>query len=1579
MKSTLLSVSSKSKQVLEVTFTHLDDQETYTVSLEENSTKIWRVSYMEDGARKKIVGRVAKITKYDQAGPVKEYRPGVIDIVLRTSSGYKVTFDTSDDFKAGSVTMDVKDIRSIEDVEYTECPDPGQVPKPIMVPADAFNFIKQVYPDKYNVFDMIPNPLITDKTVNASAMFQGCTMLKLVRPMNTRNMLNMSAMFNGCTNLEEVPMMDTSRVGNMSGMFSDCISLRNVPTIDTRNVRVFSDMFRNCSSIVSLPELNMTSAVSTTDMFKGCTALEDVSFTKNTVRIGMNFADCRLRQDVVLNIIKSLATPLKGHNIMTFDIIPAEYIDNKENYKYLFSVEDYEDYIKPAMAAGWIFEGIMCDTNIVEYIVDFSNYMSKTYPNTYHDMAHVQLPYTGEGTDMSYMFDDCYRLMTVPPELETGKCLNMAGMFANCQNIVVLPGLDTSKVVNMNNFCFGCSELVAVSKMDTSKVTSMKGAFTNCYKLNTVPELDMSSVVDTTEMFFRCRSLEHLNIKFGTLHTSLDLSNTKLDKQSVLNILDAAGEIQYGNILSFIGVESAKTLTEDEYTAHVKPAIEKGWIIKGVVEPSKVLDNDFSYYMRDTYPDDYRTLEVCPELPDTIEALYAVGMFEGCEALLSTDNFSMPKLRNADRMYYGCLSMVSFRDMLDTSLLVTAKGMFYGCTKMLVSPAVNTSAVVDFRDFFNCCQMLNSTVEIDMSSAQYTEDMFAGCTSLKNLNIKPGTLHVTLDVSNTNLTKDCLLNTILNLGEPVKDAKFIFHNVASAEEFTNEEILTYIAPAVEAGWTIECDVDLPLVRTDYSWYMKNTFPTVYTTMGIAPELDISKAKYTDHMYDGCAELVSIPGQLDMTNVLHAYGMFKACYKLAELAFVPGSIRTNINFSETAINKDKVLEIFDCLGEPLNDSVAVVFTNGAYNLTQEEYDAHVVPAIQKGWKVFGVYAPKELETDFTKYMQNTYPENFSSIEVVSNLPDTSEAENMNYMFANATSLKMVNTELKTSKVKSMRGMFENCVSLVSAPQLDTSACSDFTRMYYNCQNLIYIPLEMDLSNMTESTREDMFAGCNKLQYLAIKPGTLACSLNLEDTALEPVSVVNILKGLQTLPAGKTKTIKFNTTELTDEEYEAVTDAEAKGWTIVGPVKHTEVELTDFTYYMQKTYPTEFATIVECPNIVTSKATIMKSMFEGCLSLTNVVPLNTSAVTDMSSMFSGCLNLASVPEMDMTNVKYTTLMFASCFNLTDVKFVAGSLKTSVDFSDCPLTLESIYNILDNLIAIDGTHTLTFKDQTLSMEDYDKHVAPATNNGWRILGLIRQARTNFNDYMRLQYPETYQALTVVNDLESTAEAVTMNGMFKGCVNLAVAPYMLTSKVVDMREMFAGCTNLVGVQTLSMIKVEHAEGMFEGCYNLSTVSFTPGSLKVSLDLSQCPLTRQVVLSIIRNASTEPVVGATLRFAKTQVRAIEWDQYIVPAQEAGWSIDGISVYAVDPGDDPDQPSGLQIYAADIITDPLHQFVTQEQINNMKEHVEDFEEHIDDYEEHEEAERQEAAEQDEMYDTLQWQTIPSAADSEDGQ
>ena len=89
-------------------------------------------------------------------------------------------------------------------------------------------------------------------------------------------------------------------------------------------------------------------------------SLEDVSFTKGSLRIDMDFHDCRLTKEVILNIIKNIGTPL-GNKVrhILFDLLPEDKVENVEDYKYVYSVEEYDKFIKPAHEAVYT-EGCTC-------------------------------------------------------------------------------------------------------------------------------------------------------------------------------------------------------------------------------------------------------------------------------------------------------------------------------------------------------------------------------------------------------------------------------------------------------------------------------------------------------------------------------------------------------------------------------------------------------------------------------------------------------------------------------------------------------------------------------------------------------------------------------------------------------------------------------------------------------------------------------------------------------------------------------------------------------------------------------------------------------------------------------------------------------------------------------------------------------------------------------------------------------------------------------------------------------------------------------------------------------------------
>ena len=81
------------------------------------------------------------------------------------------------------------------------------------------------------------------------SMFESCTYLTHVPPMDTSNVTNMSRMFYGCQALTTVPSMDTSNVTDMGYMFRNCYELTHVPDMYTSNVTEMNSMFRICRNL----------------------------------------------------------------------------------------------------------------------------------------------------------------------------------------------------------------------------------------------------------------------------------------------------------------------------------------------------------------------------------------------------------------------------------------------------------------------------------------------------------------------------------------------------------------------------------------------------------------------------------------------------------------------------------------------------------------------------------------------------------------------------------------------------------------------------------------------------------------------------------------------------------------------------------------------------------------------------------------------------------------------------------------------------------------------------------------------------------------------------------------------------------------------------------------------------------------------------------------------------------------------------------------------------------------------------------------------------------------------------------
>lgn len=96
---------------------------------------------------------------------------------------------------------------------------------------------------------------------------------------------------------------------------------------------------------------------------------------------------------------------------------------------------------------------------------------------------------------------------------DTENVTNMSYMFNNCKALTTIPQLNTSNVTDMSQMFNNCNKLTTIPLLDTSKVTNMKSMFYYCYELTTIPQLNMSNVNNMDYMFYNCKKIIKIDIE----------------------------------------------------------------------------------------------------------------------------------------------------------------------------------------------------------------------------------------------------------------------------------------------------------------------------------------------------------------------------------------------------------------------------------------------------------------------------------------------------------------------------------------------------------------------------------------------------------------------------------------------------------------------------------------------------------------------------------------------------------------------------------------------------------------------------------------------------------------------------------------------------------------------------------------------------------------------------------------------------------------------------------------------------------------------------------------------------------
>ena len=138
--------------------------------------------------------------------------------------------------------------------------------------------------------------------------------------------------------------------------------------------------------------------------------------------------------------------------------------------------------------------------------------------------------------------------------------------------------------------------------------------------------------------------------------------------------------------------------------------------------------------------------------------------------------------------------------------------------------------------------------------------------------------------------------------------------------------------------------------------------------------------------------------------------------------------------------------------------------------------------------------------------------FSKLQTIEGLEylDTSQAENMRYMFANNRLLEEINLRIfDTSNVINMSNMFQDCSKLTSLDldNFDTSSVTNMDMMFYGCSSLNN--LDIDNFNTSKVTAMSyMFYGCMNLSTLDLSSFDTSKVINMGPMFKNCTSLKNI---------------------------------------------------------------------------------------------------------------------------------------------------------------------------------------------------------------------------------------------------------------------------------------------------------------------------------------------------------------------------------------------------------------------------------------------------------------------------------------
>ena len=486
----------------------------------------------------------------------------------------------------------------------------------------------------------------------------------------------------------------------------------------------------------------------------------------------------------------------------------------------------------------------------------------------------------------------------------------------------------------------------------------------------------------------------------------------------------------------------------------------------------------------------------------------------------------------------------------------------------------------------------------------------------------------------------------------------------------------------------------------------------------------------------------------------------------------------------------------------------------------------------------------------KWVSKMFPFDDMNIKhiVINESFETFTPTKLNNFFKGLTSLETITglEYLNTANVTDMSCMFFSCLKLTSLDlsNFNTEKVTNMNAMFKVCRNLktIYASDKFITAAVTES--DNMFAYCDSLSgdidwtsdkatdktYAKIDGGYF------RDKAYANRPWVKYADGTLTFRCGYKKIWGEN-------EYELNSGENRPEWF----THYFETSKVVFEASFANARPTScyawfrnfknLTQIEGIENLNTENVTSMSSMFDSCSGLISldVTNFNTANVTDMSYMFYCCYKLKEIYVSDKfvtDDVISSSYMFMGCNTLSgdiDWKSVEVSNKTYAKtaggyFRDKAYDNRPWVKYADGTLTFRCGYKKTLGENEYALNSGENLPAWYTHNNNINLVVFDASFANAKPTSCYAWFQDFKNLTQIEDIENlnTANVTDMNGMFKGCSNLAEldVTHFNTANVTNMNEMFSDCQTLTTIYVSDEFVItnitDKGDGLFSGCIKL-------------------------------------------------------------------------------------------------------------------------------------------------------------------